>query len=121
MFRNAATLFSTSFVVWAWQWWEGELERVYVLCKARAISENLRQQAAPSAPVSAYLQARVAAGSALPTVEVLGVQKREQEEEERRAVLAFAVTTLGSDLFTELMHGVPAQRGLSARTWDGGA
>jgi hypothetical protein len=93
-------------VLWAWQWWEGELERVYLLCKARAISEDIRQQqTAPPAPVSAYLQARVATGSALPTVEVLGGQKRKQEEEERRAVLAFAVTTLGSDLFTELMYG----------------
>jgi hypothetical protein len=88
---------------------------VYLLCKARAISEDIRQQqTAPSAPVSAYIQARVATGSVLPTVQVLGGQEREEgEAEKRRAVLAFVITTLGSDLFTELMHGFPAHRRVS--------
>lgn len=80
---------------------------------------SMRQQAAPTIPVPAYLAARAAAGHSVPTVEVKGEGKggkemrkrgadgdtKEQEEEERDAMLRIVVNDLNEQLFTEFMEG----------------
>jgi hypothetical protein len=50
--------------------------------------------------VPAFLQNRVAAGQALPILEVAGVQ-----EEQQQAALVYVVTQLNEQLFTELIGG----------------
>jgi hypothetical protein len=76
-----------------------------------------------TAPVPAFLQARAAAGQALPQVDVMAEEQEGEEAEasgkrkasseagitpqeaERHATLSFVMTTLGDQLVTELMQG----------------
>jgi hypothetical protein len=111
-----------------WQWWEGELERRYLLQRARSLHDaSTTQRDTPTASVPAFLQARVAAGHVLPQVEVVAGEQEEhagadgkrkaseeagstQEEEEQHAVVVGVVTQLNEQLFTELMQGFHAPR-----------
>jgi hypothetical protein len=93
----------------------------------------MEQQATPTAPVPTYLKARVAAGHAVPVVEVVSPQSQEQQqqeggqagasgkrkaadessdaqgagsgEEEVAAMLEYVVTGLNEELVTELLGG----------------
>jgi hypothetical protein len=110
----------TSQPVHVLQWWEGELQRAYVLHKARTLHDDAAtRQQAPAAPVPAYLSARVTPGSMLPSVQVVaideageeGAAKREREEggqakeEEMCAMVGFVVRDLDGHLYTELLEG----------------
>jgi hypothetical protein len=105
------------------QWWEGELERRYLLQRAWKIHDAyMTHDEKPTAPLPAFLQDRVAAGQALPEVELAGGYQEEQpaatsgerkahQEEEVNAVLAYAVMRLrDAPLFTEFMHCFHAPR-----------
>lgn len=52
------------------QWWEGELQRAYIIHKARATHEG-----------TAYLMPRAAPGSVMPVVEVVATHEEDQREE----------------------------------------
>lgn len=102
------------------QWWEGEMERAYVLHKARALHDDTTtRQQAPEAPLPAYLQGRVASTSLLPQVDVLDVQKEGQQdgktgqiralsldEEGMCAMVGYVVKDLDGHLYKELMEGL---------------
>jgi hypothetical protein len=67
------------------QWWEKELERAYVLYKARRVHEETAihlQQPALGAPVPAYLSSKFAHNKALPVVEVVASQEERQPDRE---------------------------------------
>lgn len=106
-----------------WQWWEGELERRYLLHRARCLHNAYAMHGdTPTVPVPAYLHGRVAAGQALPSVDVVGQQAQLQagasgnggasmeECEERHAMLAYVVVHLNAQLFTELIEAFHAPR-----------
>jgi hypothetical protein len=99
------------------QWWEGELVRRYILQRAWCIHDAyMTHDEKPTVPLPAFLQDRVAAGQALPEVEMAGGHQEEQpaatggegqahQEEEMNAVLAYVVTQLrDAPLFRELMQ-----------------
>jgi hypothetical protein len=98
-----------------WQWWEAELERPYFLHRAKCLSDvYMRQQVAPPMPV--YLRAR-----ALPRVEVVAVQQAPEDtictkvsveargvqegEEERHAMVTYAMKEMNEQLYIELLEG----------------
>jgi hypothetical protein len=103
------------------QWWEGELQRAYVLHKARTLHEDTAtRQQAPAAPVPAYLRARVMPGSVLPSVQVVAIDQageegaakrgrkeggQAKEEEEKCAMVGFVVKDLAAELYIELLAG----------------
>lgn len=110
------------------QWYEGELEKTFLLSRVRAMvdatetitkaperveakteaeAQRAREEAAP-----AYLKDRVVRGYALPVIEV-GQQQRkrvaedgDEEEEERAAVCEFVARWMAGDLFVEMMEGL---------------
>jgi hypothetical protein len=83
------------------QWWEGEVQRAYVLHKARTLHEDTAtRQQAPAAPVPTYLSARVTPGSVLPSFEVVTIQ---HQEENVCAMVGFVVKDLAAELYTELL------------------
>jgi hypothetical protein len=120
-------------LVIVWQWWEGELERRYVLSRAVCLHKAYTtQRDLPTSQVPTYLEARVAAGHAVPVVEVVVSpqsegQQAEQagasgkrkaadergeaqgaeagEEEQRHAVLEYVVKGLNEELTRELLEG----------------
>jgi ankyrin repeat protein len=122
-----------SLVTLVWQWWEGELERRYVLSRAMCLHKAYTtQRDLPTSQVPTYLEARLAAGHAVPVVEVVvwaqsEGQQAEQagesgkrkaagesseaqgaeagEEEQRHAVLDYVVTGLNEELIRELLDG----------------
>jgi hypothetical protein len=105
------------------QWWEGELQRAYVLHKARTLHEDTAtRQQAPAAPVPAYLTARVQGGKRLPHVQIQasggsggrrtrGAARRiaerggEEKDEEVCAMVGFVVKDLSAELYIELLAG----------------
>jgi hypothetical protein len=94
----------TSHSVPVLQWWEGELQRVYVLHKARTLHEDTAtRQQAPGAPVPAYLSPRVQGGSILPSVQMATIHH--QEEEAVCAMVGFVVKDLAAELYIELLAG----------------
>jgi ankyrin repeat protein len=122
-----------SLVTLVWQWWEGELERRYVLSRAMCLHKAYTtQRYLPTSQVPTYLEARVAAGHAVPVVEVVvwaqsegeqaeqaGASSKRKaagergeaqgaeagEEEERHAVVEYVVTGLNEELIRELLEG----------------
>jgi hypothetical protein len=119
-----------------WQWWQDELERRYVLYRATCLHKAYTtQRDQPTSQVPTYLEARVAAGHAVPVVEVVSPQSERRitrsmarkaeasgkrkaageggeaqgaeawEEEQRHAVLEYVVTGLNEALLTELLEG----------------
>jgi hypothetical protein len=106
------------------QWWEGELQRAYVLHKARTLHQDATtRQQAPAAPVPAYLSPRVQGGKRLPQVQVRGrggsggprtrgAAKRgaeedgQKNEEEVCAMVGYVVKDLAAELYTELLQGL---------------
>jgi hypothetical protein len=108
------------------QWWEGELQRAYVLHKARTLHEDAAtRQQAPAAPVPVYLSPRVQGGKRLPQVEVGARQQEEagtrgaakrgtaeegqekvEDGEEVCAMVGYVVKDLGAELYTELLQGL---------------
>jgi hypothetical protein len=107
------------------QWWEGQLERRYLLQRAWCIHDAyMTHQEKPTAPVPAFLQVRVAAGQALPQVVAVHPEHEKRagacatiqatreagSTEERHAVLAYAVQMLNEQLFTELMQCFPGPK-----------
>jgi hypothetical protein len=103
------------------QWWEIELERPYLLYRAKRLREiDSMHQDAGVASLPAYLKARGVTGLAVPRVEVVAPQQRwhsvgskasEEDEEERRAVLTHVLENLNDQLFIELMDGFHKARG----------
>jgi ankyrin repeat protein len=84
------------------QWWQGELQRAYVLHKARTLHEDTAtRQQAPAAPVPAYLSARVTEDSVMPSVQVVTIQ----QEEVVCAMAGFVVKDLAAELYIELLAG----------------
>jgi hypothetical protein len=110
------------------QWWDGELERGYLIHRARALhNAYTTHQEAPTRPVPGYLKARAEAGLALPREEMTegqqngagwaGDRKRTRavtkahatgEPQCMHAVVGWVVNELNGELFTELMHGFHA-------------
>jgi hypothetical protein len=111
------------------QWWDGELQRAYVLHKARMLHDDTAtRQQAPAAPVPAYLSPRVQGGKRLPQVQVRGrggsggprtrgaakrgveeaggQEKEKEEEEEVCAMVGYVVKDLAAELYTELLQGL---------------
>jgi hypothetical protein len=95
------------------QWWEGELQRAYVLHKARTLHEDTATcQQAPAAPVPAYLSRRVQGGKRLPQVQIQesggsgGRRTRAAaKEEEMCAMVGCVVKDLSAELYIELLAG----------------
>jgi hypothetical protein len=105
-----------------------ELERPYLLHRAKCLQEqSVQHPAAPASTVPAFLQTRVAAGLALPRVEVVASPQEQQGsagdteatpaadasdagegEEEQHAVLAYVLEELNEQLFIELREGFHA-------------
>jgi hypothetical protein len=111
-----------------WQWWDGELERRALLCRATCLHKAYTtQRDLPTSQVPTYLAARVAAGHAVPVVEVVSPQSQQQQQEaasgkrdaagergeaqgagageEIGAVLEYVVKGLNEALVTELLEG----------------
>jgi hypothetical protein len=119
-----------------WQWWDGEIERRALLYRATCLHRAYTtHQDMPTSQAPTYLEARVAAGHAVPIVEVVsslpqeqqppeqqeagtgGKRKVEDEEDEarrlqeaereamRHAVLEYVVTGLNQELLKELLEG----------------
>jgi hypothetical protein len=82
---------SLSLLAAVWQWWDGELERRALLCRATCLHKAYTtQRDQPTSQVPTYLEARVAAGQAVPSVEVVSPefeaqQQRQQEQEQEVA------------------------------------
>lgn len=102
------------------QWWEGEVQRAYVLHKARTLHEAVTTgQHAPSALLPAYLSRRMQEGRVMPSVEVVARQRGRQkgavkrarqeggrgEEEEACAMMGYVVKDLAAELYVELLAG----------------
>jgi hypothetical protein len=103
--------------------WEIELQRAYVLHKARSLHEGTgTRQHAPAAPVPAYLMTRPGRNKPMPRVAIIernsiggrvtrGAVKRmmdmgvEVMEKEKDAMVVFVVKDLAAELYTELMAG----------------
>jgi hypothetical protein len=110
------------------QSWEGELQRAYILHKARTIYEGAAaRQQAPAAPVPAYLSAR----DVMPSVDIWdgaadeaeatsGKRARQGQEgvasfyggfevegEEMNAMVGFVVKDFAAELYTEFLAGLP--------------
>jgi hypothetical protein len=122
-----------------WQWWEGELERRYVLSRAMCLHKAYTtQRDLPTSQVPTYLEARVAVGHAVPVVEVMWPQSEGEqagasgkrkaagergeaqgaeagEEEQRHAVVEYVVTGLNEELIRELLEGFYKGKGLGVR------
>lgn len=71
---------------------------------SKAQTKLIQEQAAP-----AYLKRRVEAGAALPSLEVVG-QPGQEEEEERKEMLAYALMMLPEDLYIELVESLRYRR-----------
>jgi hypothetical protein len=102
---------------------ERELQRAYVLHKARALHEGAAtRHEVSSAPVPAYLRPRANKNKPMPHVEIIdrdstggrvtreavgGTHEAggEEKEKEKDAVVAFVVKDLAAELYTELMAG----------------
>ncbi len=112
------------------QWYEGELEKPFLLSKARAVldatlsitkapdkqqaqtqaeAQRAREEAAPL-----YLRGRVCRGEALPVLEVVGQtgqhDDEDEEEKERDAVCCWLVDGVSEDLHVEVMEGLRYRR-----------
>jgi hypothetical protein len=93
------------------QWWEGELQRAYILHKARTLHEDTAtRQHAHAAPVPAYLSPRVQGGKRLPHVQIQGSggsggrrTREEEKDEEVCAMVGFVVKDLSAELYIELL------------------
>lgn len=102
------------------QWWDRELERGFLLYRAKALHDAYTtHQQAIAFPVPAYLKARMRTGLALPRVEVEARQGEGTGGEgagngeapgEKDAILEWAVEELNTELFTEMVHYFPAPR-----------
>jgi ankyrin repeat protein len=123
------------------QWYECEVERRRVLARATCLHKAFTMQRdQPTSQVPTYLEARAAAGHAVPSMEVVmrqspKEQKEEQEEEagasgkrkatgerdegaqgtdageeEGHAVLTYVLTALDEHLLTELLEGFPCEK-----------
>jgi hypothetical protein len=106
------------------QWWEGELQRAYVLHKARTLHEDTAtRQQAPAAHVPAYLSRRVQGGKRLPQVQIqasggnggrrtrgaartIAERGGEEKDEEVCAMVGFVVRELDGHLYIELLAGL---------------
>jgi hypothetical protein len=101
------------------QWWEGELQRAYVLHKARTLHEDAAtRQQAPAAPVPAYLSPRVQGGSVMPQVDIRGrggsggprtraaANRGGEDEEAICAMVGYVVKDLAAELYIELLQGL---------------
>jgi hypothetical protein len=110
------------------QWWEGELERGYVLHRAKCLSE-LRPISAALATVSipTYMTPRIRLPPAVQVVSLAGgsggavgkgkrkgLEEKEGEkgesgkevgEEEKDAMVKYVMQDLSRELYTELMEG----------------
>lgn len=90
------------------QEWEGELERAYVVHRARRVHEDrATQRQAPGSPVPAYLEGRVHRKRQLPYMQVEAgwAWRTHEEEEEMEMIVAYVVRDLAPELFIELMAG----------------
>jgi hypothetical protein len=100
-----------------WQWWEAELERPYLLHRAKCLTDMyMKYQPAVTDPMPAYLKAR-----ALPRVEVVAVQQghegtvgkkasaeargTQEGEEEQHAMVTYAMKDMNEQLYIELFGG----------------
>jgi hypothetical protein len=103
------------------QWWEAELERPYLLYRAKRLRDiHRKHQEATGASVPAYLETRGAVGLAVPVVEVFTPQPRwyslnrkaraEAAEEELHEMVVHVLGNLHEQLFIELMHGFHGPR-----------
>lgn len=99
-----------------WQRWNSELERPYSLYRARRIhEEKIRRKQAPTDPVPAYLEARMANGGPWPAVALSVSRKkgelgkvesqRRDKEEERHAVVRYVIRDMAREFYVDLMEG----------------
>jgi uncharacterized protein (DUF2267 family) len=122
------------------QWWEGELERTYLMHKARrlyqdrATHDEAPGRAAVSVVMPAYLTQRAAEGKTMPQVHMMMRQQEEdtdrqerrvmtreaggeeaEDEREVEAVVKYVVKELANELYTELLEGFHIHKGASLR------
>jgi hypothetical protein len=67
----------------------------------------------PTSQVPTHLEARVAAGHAVPSVDVVSSHSdegEEEEEKERHAMVIYLVKALNEELATELLDGLPLRK-----------
>jgi hypothetical protein len=120
------------------------MERRRALCRAICLHKAYTtQRDKPTSQVPTYLEARVAAGHAVPVVEVVSPQSQEQqagasgkrkaadgrgsvheteaegEEEARHAVVEYVVTGLNQELVTELLEGFHCEKEDNSVSLDG--
>jgi hypothetical protein len=104
------------------QWWEVELERPYLLYRAKRLREIHRKHPeAIGSSVPAYPETRGAVGLAVPVVEVVDLQQRRHSlirkapagaaEEELHEMVMHVLENLNEQLFIELMDGFHGPRG----------
>jgi hypothetical protein len=109
-----------------WQWWQAELERPYLIQRAKRLYDmHMNRHKAGVAPMPAYLKARGRVGPALPRLRVVAAPRkqhgsasgtkepaeddaRQEGEEEQHAVLTFVLKKLNEQLFIELIDGFRA-------------
>lgn len=118
------------------QWWEGELQRPYLLHKARALHEAAAtRQHTPNAPIPLYLRQRAGNDWGMPSVGVVGIlgqsaavggkrgreggevewstahfQRLKVGDEERHATVGYVVRDVNGHLYAELMDGLRQER-----------
>jgi hypothetical protein len=102
-----------------WQWWEAELERPYLLHRAKCISDvYTKHPVLFAAPVPAFLKPR-----ALPRVEVVAVQQEQasaetsdqEDEMELDAMVTYAMNDINEQLYIELLEGFHTPSGVWKR------
>jgi hypothetical protein len=132
--KRGQPIFVQCMVAAVWQWWKHkcDLECRAALCRAICLHKVFTaQRDIPTAKMPTYLEARVAAGHVLPSVEVVSLQSEQPQPEEqmnasidrqevsedgfqpeaeageevKHAVLAYVVTALNEELVVELLEG----------------
>lgn len=105
------------------QWWDAELERAYLLHRARRIYDDYQSASRHVIPARSYLEARVTKGSPMPSVQLsspsharrrptltAGGQKRRKLEvsqsRERGFLVNYVLSDLPEQLYLELLDGL---------------
>jgi hypothetical protein len=98
------------------QWWQGELERVYALHRAKYMHElSVVRLHVASLNVPDFLESRVLSHTPLPRVELADMPEEAtgggiegqgggHEEERRRAVATFVIAELSRELYLEFLE-----------------
>lgn len=109
-----------------WQWWQGEVDRLYAIHRARCLwhDYSTHRSFSTTAPLEVYhVRERVVSGGAPPRVKSVSipsmaghrrsrsrgkkpVKGRKSRKEERSAMIDFVVRDLPPELYAELVAGL---------------